>query len=195
MLETRPLILSLDISWARLPPKHLDQIISVLNDKSEHTIRNLNFSYNCLIQPPKDENAYYDENDVNYEASEDFVDNLCEFMQKNEALYHLDVSGMNFADEQIVQIAQTASQSEGLIAIHMSDNGIRTDKELLGEILDIFGLSEQIFRDRQYKLNNPVSNPKDLRGIIKNQMKSQNFYETLKQNKVIDANAYKKHLL
>jgi len=33
-----------------------------------------------LIQAPKDENAYFDEKDVNYEASEDFVDNLCELM-------------------------------------------------------------------------------------------------------------------
>jgi len=41
----------------------------------------------------------------------------------------------------------------------MSDNGIRTEKELLGEILDIFGLSEQIFDDRQYKVNNPTQNP------------------------------------
>ena len=121
-----------------------------LNGKSEHTIRNLNLSYNSLIQPPKDENASFDDSDPNIEASEDFVDCLCEFLRQNEALYHLDISGMNFADDQLIQLSQCASQAEGLLAIHMSDNGIRTEKELQGEILDIFGLSDEIFKDRQY---------------------------------------------
>lgn len=142
--------------------------MSVLAERPEFSIRNLNFSYNCLIQPPKDEGVYYDENDVNYEASEEFVENLCEFIQKNEVLHHLDISGMNFADEQIIQISQNASQSESLVALHMSDDGIRTEKELLGEVLDIFGLSEQIFKDIQYQVNNPTSNPLELRNIVKN---------------------------
>ena len=42
-----------------------------LSEKEEHTIRAIDFSYNCLLQYPKDENAYYDDNDVNYEASEE----------------------------------------------------------------------------------------------------------------------------
>lgn len=54
---------------------------------------------------------------------------------------------MNFIDEQLIRIAQLVSQSEGIAVLHMSDNGIRTEKELQGEILDIFGLSEQIFDD------------------------------------------------
>ena len=123
--------------------------MSTLNEKSEHTIRNLNFSYNCLVQPSKEENADVDEDDVdeNLEASEDFVENMCEFLKKNEALCHLDVSGMNFTNEQIIQLAQNASQCEGLVAIHLSDNGIKTEKELFGEILDIFGLGEDIFKE------------------------------------------------
>lgn len=66
------------------------------------------------------------------------------------------------------------------MALHMSDNGIRLENELFGEVLDIFGLSEDIFRDIQYKLNNPISNPKELRNILKNHSKNLNFYECLK---------------
>ena len=143
--------------------------MAVLAEKYEHTLRNLNIGYNSLTQPPKDENAYFDENDPNYLASEDFVEHLCVFMQKNDFLYHLDLSGMNLADEQILQISQTATMCEGLIAIHLSDNGIRAEsqKELLGEVLDLFGLSEDIFKDREYRVNNPVSSPQELRNIIK----------------------------
>ena len=54
----------------------------------------------------------------------------------------------------------------------MSDNGIRADKELQGEILDIFGLSDGIFKDIQYKVNNPISNPKELKNIMKNYTKA-----------------------
>ena len=91
--------MTLDVSWSRLSSKSLNQLVSSLNEKQEQTVRNLNISYNCLIQPPKDENAFFDEDDPNYEATEDFVDNLCEFMQKNELLYHLDISGMNLLEE------------------------------------------------------------------------------------------------
>ena len=77
----------------------------------------------------------------------------------------------------------------------MSDNGIRTDSELQGEILDIFGLSEQIFDDVQYKLNGPTQNPKELRNIVKANSKSLSFYDMFKDKKVIDINAYKKHLV
>lgn len=148
LLANRPFIMNLDLSWTRLQSKHLNQIIMVLDEKSEHSMRNLNLSYNCLLQPPKDEGAYYDENDINYESTEEFAETLWEYITKNEVLNHLDISGMNFSDEQLIQISKAASQSEGLIAIHMSDNGIRAEKELQGEVLDIFGLSEDIFKDR-----------------------------------------------
>lgn len=116
-------------------------------------------------------------------------------MAKNDLLYHLDLSGMNLADEQIIQISQTATMCEGLIALHMSDNGIRAEKELLGEVLDLFGLSEDIFKDHEYRVNNPVSNPQELRNIIKKYTMMLNADQVLNQSKVIDANAYKKHLL
>ena len=77
----------------------------------------------------------------------------------------------------------------------MSDNGIRTDKELQGEILDMFGLSDDIFKDRQYKLNNPTSNPKNLKSIIREYTKHQDYKDESQKNKIVDANAYKNHLL
>ena len=102
---------------------------------------------------------------------------------------------MNLADEQIIQISQTATMCEGLIAIHMSDNGIRAEKELLDEVLDLFGLSDDIFKDREYRVNNPVSNPQELKDIIKKYTLTLNKDEILNHSKAIDANAYKKHLL
>lgn len=48
LLQQRPFLISLDVSWARLSSKQLDQIMGVLAEKNEHTLRNLNISYNSL---------------------------------------------------------------------------------------------------------------------------------------------------
>lgn len=49
MLENRYQVIHLDLSWAKLSPKHLNQIITTLNNRREKTIRNLNLSYNSLV--------------------------------------------------------------------------------------------------------------------------------------------------
>ena len=48
LLQQRPFLISLDISWARLSSKQLSQIMAILAEKYEHTLRNLNISYNSL---------------------------------------------------------------------------------------------------------------------------------------------------
>ena len=78
-------------------------------------------------------------------------------MAKNELLNHIDLSGMNFSNEQVLQAAEAAlCQSESLLAIHLSDNGIRFDPEVRDEILDMMGLNNDIFRilnDEDFKTN------------------------------------------
>lgn len=56
------------------------------------------------------------------------------------------------------------------MAFHISDNQIGTDINLLGEVLDIFGLNESILvpkGDHTYKVNLKVADPEMLRNVIK----------------------------
>lgn len=86
-------------------------------------------------------------------------------------LNHLDISGMNFSNEQLLQVADTAlCQSENLLAIHLSDNGIRFNTEIRDEILDIMGLSSSIYKvqmDEDFKINLRILQPEALKKIIR----------------------------
>jgi hypothetical protein len=48
---------------------------------------------------------------------------------------------MNLSQEFLNLVATAAAGNDFLIAVHLSDNGIRNRKELFDEVLDIFGLS------------------------------------------------------
>lgn len=132
------------------------------------------------------------------QASLEFVDNICEYMKKNDILNHVDLSGMNFNNDQVLQVADTAlTFSESLLAIHLSDNGIRFDQELRDEILDMMGLSPAIFRilhDEEFKTNQRILKPDNLKKIIRQHtmsLKSQDF----RNNAQIDANIYTNRLM
>lgn len=68
-------LLTLDLSWARLSSKLLLVLSTTLVEVVKTTsLRNLNVSYNSLIQ---------DKDHADYEATEDFIDNMCEFISES----------------------------------------------------------------------------------------------------------------
>ena len=134
-------------------------------------LKNLNLSYNSLVQPPQGDKSGLNQSNPEIEASCEFVENVCDFMRKNNLLNHVDLSGMNLNAEQILAIADTTlTQSESLLVIHLSDNGIGFDHDLRDEILDMMGLSNDIFRilhDDEFKNNQRILNPEGLKKAIK----------------------------
>ena len=135
------MLLLFDISWSKLIPSQLLRISEVLKDEDAHpirTLRNLNLSYNSL---------HFDET-INSEeeplASQQFIDNLIEYINTSTVLNHIDISGMNLgrdyhpeqfqylhdiehhtSDAPILPLAVALSQNDSLLGIHMSDNGLR----------------------------------------------------------------------
>ena len=71
---------------------------TLLEDDTQ-TLKNLSLAYNSLVQPPLDPEVSFNPNSPELQASRDFVAHLCGFLNKNELLNHLDVSGMNFSKE------------------------------------------------------------------------------------------------
>ena len=62
-------------------------------------------------------------------------------------LNHLDICGMNFGKEELKALCGTLSSSDTLIAVHLSDNGLRSDPEMMLEVLDMFGIGEDALKD------------------------------------------------
>ena len=99
MIDEKYSLSHLDLSWAKLSPKHLNQIIKTYLEKESSHLRHLNLSYNSLIKPPLDENISFDETNPELQASREFVANLCEFIDNSMFLNFLDLSGMNLATD------------------------------------------------------------------------------------------------
>lgn len=92
-------------------------------------------------------------------------------------LNHLDISGMNFGKEELKALCATLSQSDTLISIHLCDNSLRSDPELMLEIIDMFGVTEDALKDVyeiEFNKNRRVgdghkgSEIRKLRAIVKN---------------------------
>jgi len=81
------------------------------------------------------------------------------------------------------------------LAIHLSDNGIRADVELMGELLDMFGQTEEIFKiinDDNFQINQRIKRPERLREVLKQHTMS---LRSLTNNAQSDANMYTNRLL
>ena len=73
-------------------------------------------------------------------------------------------------DAPILQIALALSNSPFLMAVHMSDNGLRSDPELFHEVLEIFGEDKSVLQeleDRNFKVNKRVYKTASMKRIIK----------------------------
>ena len=69
----------------------------------------------------------------------------------------------------IVALALAISQNEYLLGVHMSDNGLRIDRELFLDVLDMFGLDEKCLEppEEPHSLNRRVGNTQLIRDAIK----------------------------
>ena len=81
-------------------------------------------------------------------------------------LNHLDISGMNFIKEYMIQLCQAIASSELLVSVHLSDNNISSEMDYSLEILDIFGLNESIYKEIPCKINRGVLDGENLRKIV-----------------------------
>lgn len=91
------ILITLDLSWSRLSPKQLRDMMEALTDENiQPNLRNFNVSYNSLFQFPTDETIFADDEHPLIVATDDFVYLLVAFIQKTNLLRHLDISGMNF---------------------------------------------------------------------------------------------------
>lgn len=105
---------------------------------------------------------HFDETAADPPPSEEFIENLIEYVNGSQTLNHLDISGLNLGRDYnpdkyhyqydverhnstapILALAVALAQSDYLLGIHLSDNGLRADEELLLEVLDMFGLDEK----------------------------------------------------
>jgi Ran GTPase-activating protein (RanGAP) involved in mRNA processing and transport len=89
---------SIDLSWGSLGPKHLLKICESLKD-SKNALMNINLSYNslCFIEPTNDQKEMFFN-------SEDFFQELCDFLEETKNLVHLDLSGLSFQREQLTAL-------------------------------------------------------------------------------------------
>lgn len=65
---------------------------------------------------------------------------MVEYLKVTDILNHLNLSGMNFHYNHLVDLSAQICNCPNLLAVHLSDNGIIRDQELMVDILDYFGL-------------------------------------------------------
>jgi len=62
------------------------------------------------------------------------------YLDNTDILNHLDISGMNFDQENLIKIVTSLADISPLVAIHLSDLGISTNEDLTNQILEILGV-------------------------------------------------------
>jgi len=83
--------------------------------------------------------------------SEDFFDQLCEYLEVTESLNHIDLSGLSFGAEQLTILCPLLAEIATLMAVHLSDMGIKRneedpDNDLMLEVLDHFGIDNSFIK-------------------------------------------------
>lgn len=73
--------------------------------------------------------------------SEKIIELMVKFIEESTSLIHLNMNGMNLSRDHVLAISGACVKSELLCALHMSENSIRRDPELVEEVLDTFGLN------------------------------------------------------
>ena len=99
-------------------------------------MRNLNISYNSLD---------FDEKSKDFEDSKQFMVHLKVFLTETIFLNHVNLSGMNFKKEQILDIFYWLRNCKFLLGFHMNDNNICTlekddNSELFFDCLSDFNI-------------------------------------------------------
>ena len=94
IIRSNELLFHLDLSWCNLTAKQLSNITKELLPKKEE-IRSLNLSYNVLLSMPEPMSSDEAPGERALPpASQEFLDNLYEFLTGNCLVNHLNFSGM-----------------------------------------------------------------------------------------------------
>ena len=187
----------IDLSWAKLTPRLLLQISEALVERQidfDQKIRNVNLSYNSLCFS----------NEEGMVDQEEFTDNLCTFVADEDSrLNHVDLSGMNFSNDALLQLCTALSSSDSLLAIHLSDNGLNLqqsmgDNDLTMEILDLFiaDLKADDFKplsEFEYNINKKISNGNKLKDVVKEWTGDVSTSEIENKSPRLNASSYQKH--
>lgn len=96
-------------------------------------LRFLNLSYNSVCFHANAHDQFYD--------SLDFFHSFSEYLLATYSLVHLDLSGLSFREEQLLELCHIIAKMPTLLAIHLSDIGICHSPETMAHILEYFGIS------------------------------------------------------
>jgi len=62
-------------------------------------------------------------------------------MKESKILNHMNFSGMNLSEDYLRIILKCLSKSRLIMGIHLNDNGITKNNQLMLELMDILGLN------------------------------------------------------
>ena len=163
IVDSTQYLTHLDVSWARLSDSMLCSLLGIfvneiesgeVNLNEDLMLRSLGLGYNELTHSD--------------ESANKFVKLLLFILEKNTLLMHIDISGMNFKHDQLIDIVMVANQSESLGSIHLSDNNISFDAELRADICDCLSINQNESNIAP-SINLPTANPQKLQNIVAEQ--------------------------
>lgn len=166
--------MSLNLSWAKLSPALLKNLAQALVEHP-NGLRFLNLSYNSLDFNEKKAESYreiYKEYQPYYDSYE-FLVAFEEYLLKTNSLLHLDLSGLSFGDEQLLELCNGLVKVPTLLAVHLNDIGFSRNQEVLLQVLEFFGVSEKYANkvpDTNFR-NKLTHNDSKLKEIIRNSYK------------------------
>ena len=102
---------SINLSSTSITPKYLSMISEELK-KAPFWIKRLDLSYNTLN---------FSGNPADVEHSKKFVKDMCLFLDLTDLLNHIDVSGMNFDNANLIKVCEKMAVCPNLMAIHLND--------------------------------------------------------------------------
>jgi len=122
-------------------------------------IKKLDLSYNTLN---------FTTNPPDIEHSKKFVRDICLFLDLTDLLNHIDISGMNFDDQNLTQVCEKLACCPNLMAIHLNDYHLLEPRnaELLKEIFCVFKIEENETVCRGKQVMNDLNNDKEIKEML-----------------------------
>ncbi len=155
-IETTRALQLLDLQWAKLTPKNLETLGESLLYRLK-SLRMLNLSYNKLV---------FEEGHPDYGPSVGFLELLKQFLETSLVINHVKLSGMNYGKGQLIDFCRALYSCPLMLSVHLNDNEITRDSELMNELLDIFGLGEE----ELVLVNRAVPPRNDTKGRVQNKI-------------------------
>jgi hypothetical protein len=112
--------------------------------KAPYYIKKLDLSYNTLNFVTKP---------IEIDYSKKFVKDMCLFFELTDLLNHIDISGMQFDNQSLLNLCENMATCPNLMVIHLNDSHLleKRYEEVLLEICSIFKVeyNESICRGKQ----------------------------------------------